>query len=235
MATRSHERPTTTAPRRTAPATTGAGRETGAAGRRRWTAAVPRSRGFLSGLLLVALGIWGGLIPFVGPYFGYEFGSDQAWDMSWNRFWLDVLPAATLVLGGLMLMAARSRVSGILGGWLALCGGAWFVVGPTVAMLWDGALGANPIGPPAGSNGVEVLELLGYFYALGAIAIALAGMALGRMSVVGVRDVEVVEGREPVADRPVAGTRTDYDPAADRDVAATEAPPRRRRLFSRTP
>ncbi len=232
MATRTYERPATTeGTRRTADAPAGPVR------RRRWTAAIPRSRGLLSGLVLVALGVWGGLIPFVGPYFGYEFGSDQAWDMSWNRFWLDVLPGAALVLGGLMLMAARSRVSGILGGWLALCGGAWFVVGPTVAMLWDGALGANPIGPPAGSNGVEVLELLGYFYALGALAIANAGMALGRMSVVGVRDLEALEGRrgyEPVGDRPTAGARAD-EPATERELATAEPAARRRRLFSRNP
>lgn len=219
MATRTHDRPTTTAPRRTAAP---AEREQTTAPRRRTTMAIPATRGFLSGLVLVLLGIWGGLIPFVGPYFGYEFGSDQTWAMSWNRFWLDVLPAAALFFGGLMLMASRNRISGILGGWLALCGGAWFVVGPTVAMLWDGAAGANPIGPPAGSNGVEVLELLGYFYALGAIAIAMAGIALGRMSVVAVRDVEAVEARR------------DYEPVADEGVAATEAPPRRRRLFRRT-
>jgi hypothetical protein len=191
MATGTYDRSRTTAPAETA---TTADTDTGRTALRRRTLAIPRSRGALSGLLLVLLGIWGGLIPFVGPYFGYEFGSDQTWAMSWNRFWLDVLPAAALFFGGLMLMVSRNRITGILGGWIALCGGAWFVAGPTVAMLWDGAAGANPIGPPAGSNGVQVLELLGYFYALGAIAMTLAGMALGRMSVVGVRDVEAVEG-----------------------------------------
>jgi hypothetical protein len=30
---------------------------------------VPRSRGVLSGLLLVLLGAWGALVPFVGPDF----------------------------------------------------------------------------------------------------------------------------------------------------------------------
>jgi hypothetical protein len=185
--------------------------------------AIQRTRGLLGGLVLVALGVWGGLIPFVGPYFGYEFGSDQTWDMSWNRLWLDVLPGAALVVGGLLLIGARNRITGILGGWIALCGGAWFVVGPTVATLWDGA---DPIGAPIGSNFVQVLELLGYFYALGALSIAIAGMALGRMSVVGVRDVEVAEAR--------AEPRTDLEPAADDDVAGDEAPTRRRRLFRRT-
>ena len=30
---------------------------------------VPRSRGAICGLLLVLLGVWGALIPLVGPYF----------------------------------------------------------------------------------------------------------------------------------------------------------------------
>jgi hypothetical protein len=212
MTTRADDRPTTT--------TTAA-----PAGRaRRWTTAVPRSRGFLSGLLLVILGVWGGLIPFVGPYFGYEFGSDQAWVMSWNRFWLDVLPAAVLVLSGLMLMGSANRVSGILGGWLGVCAGAWYVVGPTVATLWDGT---NPIGAPIGSDFVQVIELLGYFYALGAVAIAVSAMALGRMSIVGVRDVEIVEQRR-------SGEPAPATPPPGNGAAADEPPPRRRRLFGRS-
>ena len=204
MATGTQDRRTTTAPRRAMPPRRDAARTTAARPRR--TMAIPRTRGLLGGLVLVLLGAWGGLIPLVGPYFGDEFGSDQTWAMSWNRLWLDVVPGAALVLGGLMLMASRNRISGILGGWIALCGGAWFVVGPTVATLWDGGLGSNPIGAPIGSNFVQMLELLGYFYALGGIAIAIAGMALGRMSVVAVRDVEVAESR--------ADARTDVEPVA---------------------
>ena len=34
---------------------------------------VSRSRGALSGVLLVLLGIWGGLIPLVGPYVNYAY------------------------------------------------------------------------------------------------------------------------------------------------------------------
>jgi hypothetical protein len=220
MATGTYDRRPTTAPRRRIPPRRGARRSVE---RPRRTMAIPRTRGLLGGLVLVALGVWGGLIPFVGPYFGYEFGSDQTWAMSWNRLWLDVLPGAVLVLGGLMLMASRNRISGIIGGWIALCGGAWFVVGPTVATLWDGA---DPIGPPIGSNLVQVLEQLGYFYALGALAIAFAGMALGRMSVVAVRDVEIAEARR----QPV----TDTEPAAEDGVAEEPAPTRRTRLLRRT-
>src|SRR5262249_46316562 len=158
-----------------------------AAAPRRARLVIPRSRGMVSGVFLLILGLWGAVIPLVGPYFGYEFGSDQAWLVTWNRFWLDILPGVAVVVGGLILIAARNRAGGLVGGWLALVGGAWFVAGPTVAILWDtGAAGA--IGAPIGSETVRVLEFLGYFYALGAVAVALAAFALGRLSIVGVGD-----------------------------------------------
>ena len=195
----------------------------------RRTMRVPRSRGAVSGFLLVLLGIWGGLIPFVGPYFGYEFGSDQTWLVNWNRVWLDILPGAALVLGGLILLGSANRARGAFGGWLALAGGIWFVAGPTVSMLWDGTLGpANAIGQPLGSNGGQVLELLGYFYALGAVATALAAFALGRLAVVGVRDVELARDA-PAYRRPAATAPA----TADGDGIDESAPPRRRRIFSR--
>ena len=204
---------------------------------------IPRSRGAVCGLLLALLGIWGGLIAFVGPYFNYEFGSDEAWLIDWDRFWLNVLPAGALFIGGLALLASRSRMSGVFGAWLALAGGIWFVVGPTVSMLWDSSLDPSaPIGQPIGSTGVQVLELLGYFYALGAAATALAALALGRLSIVAHRDIELARERAPVRrepEPPVAERETaPAEPRAE-DRARTEAdsePTRKpllRRIFSR--
>ena len=182
----------------------GDGRTVGGSAARR----IPRSRGAISGLLLALLGIWGGLIPFVGPYFGYEFGSDETWVMTWDRFWLDVLPGAVLLIGGLLLLATRRRVSAGLGAWLAAAGGIWYVIGPAMSLLWDDTLGPQaPIGSPLGSTDVQVLELLGYFYALGALATALAAFALGRLSLVAARDVERVRGgaaEAPPEDRAAA-------------------------------
>jgi hypothetical protein len=168
---------------------------------------IPASRGMLVGALLVILGVWGALIPFVGPYFNYEFGSDSTWDISWQRAWLDIAPGAALVLGGLILIGARRRAVGVVGAWLALAGGIWFAVGPVVAMLWHGVNSAYaPIGAPLNSKNVQLLELLGYFYGLGALATAIAGFALGRLSVIGVRDVEVAAARTGAT--PPAGYRT---------------------------
>ena len=46
---------------------------------------MPRSRGAASGLLIVLLGIWGGLIPFVGPSFDYSFTPDASWHWTTGR------------------------------------------------------------------------------------------------------------------------------------------------------
>src|SRR5262249_52014882 len=46
---------------------------------------VPRSRGAVSGLLLVLLGLWGALIPLVGPYFHYAYTPDSAWTLTAGR------------------------------------------------------------------------------------------------------------------------------------------------------
>jgi len=197
---------------------------------------VPRSRGALSGLLLVFLGIWAGLIPFVGPYFNYEFASDETWLITWDRFWLCVLPAACLFLGGLMVLGSRHRVGGGFGAWLALAGGIWFVVGPATSMLWDSSLGPSaPIGAPLGSNGVQFLEYLGFFYGVGALGTALAAFALGRFSVVGVRDLEYATGAPATAAAGPAPAAVDERRAdrPDYDDDGRSRPPLRRRLFSR--
>jgi hypothetical protein len=155
---------------------------------------MPRSRGAASGLLVVLLGLWGGLIPFVGPAFGYSFTPDVSWQWTTGRLLLEVIPAAATVLGGLAMMGSSSRVSGSAGAWLAAAGGAWFVVGQWVSVLWnDGAMQAGT--PTATTDLGQVAEWLGFFLALGVVIVFLAAMALGRMSVVSVRDVRRVRER----------------------------------------
>lgn len=144
--------------------------------------AMQRRRGATIGFLLVLLGIWGAIIPFVGPYFGYMFGVTTPWFFTYDRLWLSVLPGIAVLLGGLILGPTANRASGGVGAWLALIGGIWFVIGPVISQLWQvGGLGA-PIGTPAGAQALQVAEQLGYFYGLGAVVTALAGIALGRMA-----------------------------------------------------
>jgi hypothetical protein len=146
---------------------------------------VPRSRGALSGTLLVLLGLWGGLLPFAGPYAGFGFAPDEPWVYTTDRLQLSVAPAAATVLGGLLVLAVANRAVAIAGAWLAAVGGAWFVVGGPVATLWD----VPGVGAPLGTEeGRRLAEQLAGFTGLGVIVVFLAAFALGRMSVVGVRE-----------------------------------------------
>jgi len=150
-----------------------------------------RSRGALSAVLLVLLGLWGALVPFIGPYFGYAFGSDQPWVYTTDRLWLNILPGVAVLIGGLILGPSGNRLGGGFGAWLALVGGIWFTVGPSVSQLWGPPGAAGPIGQPLGSTGLVVAEQLGYFFGLGALVTMLAAGALGRITVRSVRDVPV--------------------------------------------
>jgi hypothetical protein len=166
---------------------------------------VTRSRGMLSGLLLVLLGLWGALIPFIGPFFHYAYTPDQAWVWTWGRFWLEILPGAAAILGGLMLIGTAHRAVGVFAGWLASAAGAWFVVGPVLSRLWNPPLGSA--GRPVGGTTRQVFEQIGFFYGLGAVILFLAAQALGRFTVRSVRDVAAAETvrRTPAAER--VGTR----------------------------
>jgi hypothetical protein len=181
--------------------------------------------------VLVLLGLWAGLIPFVGPYFDYQIGTTSTWDWSLDRFWLSVLPAAATVAGGLILLYSTRRSTASLGGLLALAGGLWLVAGPTVSMLWND--GAPATGAAIGDNGTRVLEWLGFFYGTGALITMFSAYALGFLAALPVTGEAVpptVEEREPVP-----------APAPDRDEAATrsrtepEPARRRRRLLPRRP
>jgi hypothetical protein len=189
------------------------------------TRRLPRTTGALSGLLVILLGIWGGLIPFVGPYFHYAFGSYKTWHYTSERLWLCIVPGAVAVIGGLLLLRSSRRSSGLLGGWLGIAAGAWFAIGPAISLLWHSA--GNPIGAPMGNHTRQAIEWLGYFSGLGVVIAALSAFAMGRYisrprvveeaAITG--DEAVAEHEERVAERdaPVGAT------AAGGAVAAHEA------------
>ena len=150
-----------------------------------------RSRGAMSGFLLILLGAWGALIPFVGPYFDFAFSPDRAWAWTNARGWLEVLPGAVAVVGGLLLLVSRNRATAMLGA----IAGAWFVVGRAAA----GLVGIGDAGAPVATTEAKSVALeLAYFYGLGALVVFVAAAAVGRISVRSVRDVEYVDS--PVAD-----------------------------------
>ncbi|MGV0792447.1 hypothetical protein [Mycolicibacterium sp. XJ1819] len=176
-----------------------------------------RSRGAMSGFLLILLGLWGALIPFVGPYFDFAFNSDAAWTWTTARGWLEVLPGAAVALGGLLLLVSGNRATAMLGGWLAVAGGAWFVVGRALA----GPLGIGEVGAPVAATEAKAIALdLAYFSGLGALIVFLGALALGRISVRSVRDIEFVDS--PVAHTTATTTSDATDTARVTDPDATD-------------
>jgi hypothetical protein len=94
----------------------------------------------LGGVVTILIGIWGGLIPFIGPSFGYSADGATAWEMTSAHLWLAVIPGAVAFVAGLvMLLVAPRTVAGsertglVLGGLVSLAAGAWFVIG---ALAW---------------------------------------------------------------------------------------------------
>jgi hypothetical protein len=185
---------------------------------------VPRSRGALSGALLVLLGLWGGLIAFVGPYFHFAYTPGTAWTYTSGRLWLEILPGAATVLGGLILLLSRVRPVAMFGAWLAAVAGAWFAVGRVLSPVWN-SHGSVALGTPVGGTVTRALVELSYFTGLGVIIVFLAALSLGRLTVIGVRDARLSEraAEEEVPVTEPAAPATDpvgYERAAgDRSVS----------------
>lgn len=177
---------------------------------------MPRSRGAISGLILVLLGAWGALIPFVGPRFNFAYTPDTDWAWSSARGWLEVLPGAATVIGGVLLIFAGNRIAAMLGGWLAVLAGAWFVVGAQVAPL----LGIGSAGDPIAATDRKRAALeVSYFSGLGALIIFVGGVVLARTAVRLARDVEPVGYAEPAqpaeSQVPEAAAEPAYVPALE--------------------
>jgi hypothetical protein len=191
---------------------------------------IPRTRGALSGLLLIVLGAWAGVVAFIAPYFdlAYTPAPNSAWYWTAARGYLEVAPGAAAFLGGLLLLMSASRATTSFGGWLAAVGGAWLVVGPSLAGFAGIGIG---VPDPTSSTGARAAEQLLFFYGVGAAILFVAAGALGRLSVHSVRDVRAAERRAAAEEAALAEGRRlaeeqavrDREAAAarDRDAAAT--------------
>jgi len=179
-----------------------------------------RTTGAGAGLLVLVLGLWAGFISFVGPYFHYGFSPDTTWHFTLDRLWLNILPAAAVVLGGLLMIGAVTRSAGVFGSWLALLGGVWLLLGPSASLFWShtapGVLQSG-IGTPLGGHDRVAAEMIGVFYGVGALVTMMSAFAVGRFALAA-----------PVAAGAAAGTAA----AVDRG-APEEAAPRRRGLIRR--
>lgn len=151
---------------------------------------IARRRGAVVGLVLVALGAWGALVPFVGPYFSYAYTPDSAWRWTASRGWLEVVPGVVTALGGALVLTSGRRVSALLGAWLAVAAGGWFVLGT----VFEPVLHTGNVGRPAGSHAtLRLVETLGLFSGLGVLIVLVAATALGRLSVRSLADIHLAQ------------------------------------------
>lgn len=182
---------------------------------------VPRSRGAVSGILLVLLGAWGGLIAFIGPYFHYAYTPASPWTYTTGRLWLEILPGVGTLVGGLVVLISTLRPIALLGAWVAALSGAWFAVGSIATPLWVHSGAASP-GAPTGGSVARAVEQLGFFIGLGVVIVYVASVALGKLTVLAARDVQ-----RPVSSRPVAAVkpiRTTTVPTSQASTSTARTP-----------
>ncbi|WP_428340252.1 hypothetical protein [Mycobacterium sp.] len=196
---------------------------------------MPRSRGAVSGLLLLVLGVWGALIPFIGPYFHFAYEPGQAWVWNTARAWLEVLPGAVTAAGGFLVLISGNRATAMFGGWLAVIAGAWFVVGRTLAST----LRLGDVGQPIAATDAKRAAIeIASFSGLGAFIVFIGGAVLARVTI---RTAKDVEWSQRAAELSTGAASDTFDAFAEsaRTEVLTPAPRRHRReskggLFRRT-
>ena len=175
---------------------------------------VPWTRGATSGALLLILGAWAALAPFIGPYLNlaYTPAPNTTWHWTAARGWFEVAPGATAFAGGLLLLLSTNRAVVIAGSWLGIAAGGWLIVGPSLADVLNQSIGTPD---PASGTRRQALEALSFFYAIGAVILFLAAAALGRLTVRSIRDAAIAEQR---------AAQADPDPEPDSATELYEAP-----------
>lgn len=130
-------------------------------------------RMWLSASLVVLLGVGVALTPFALPALDSDLGMGgvPAWEWTEARAVRHVAPAGAIVVGGLLLLAAR-RWLRVVGGLLAAAGGVWVTIAPVVL----GKVTAEEL--PAT---VDVVRRLSHHFGAGALVVLVAGFLLGRL------------------------------------------------------
>jgi hypothetical protein len=168
----------------------------------------------MTGLLLMLLGAWGAIVPFIGHYWGYGFSPYDTWHWTAARWWLEVLPGIGAFVAGFLISVTANRMTAVLAGWLGMASGAWFVLGTTFNSMWS----AGNIGVPDGNQTLVVWEHVGMFAGLGVVIVALSAFALGRFSVIAWAD-RVVHDESVMHDESVLN---DEGGLRDEEAAPTE-------------
>lgn len=145
-----------------------------------------------TGLIIMVLGAWAGILPYVGPLFGYRMDNTSAWTWTTPHWELNLAAGALVFLGGMFILFGW-RPTAVFGGWLSLIGGAWIVVGPMFATLWLHGQDQTRV---ASATWQSAMRPLGYHYGTGLVIVALSAWVIGRRVLV---TRPVAEGYAPMA------------------------------------
>lgn len=212
---------------------------------RRWprlTIVRPAGLGFV-GLSIVLFGAWAGIVGYVGPDFGYNATTKVAWSWTTTNWLLHLLPGAVALVAGLMVLSeARALIAsrGLLAmaGTLTIAAGAWLVIGPVAAHVFE----SSPVYGPSTASLAALANKVGADLGPGLLLAAFGAMSLN--SSVPEREVGLsraarpgpetattaVSGQEPIiatapaATAPAATVPAGTAPAGTSGPAAT-APP----------
>jgi hypothetical protein len=182
----------------------------------------------MAGLLLVVLGAWAGILPYVGPLFGYRIDTAGSFVWTTPHWELNLAPGIAAIVAGLVILGG-SWAAARLAAWLGMAAGAWLVLGPLFASLWLGGAAQTRV---ASSTLSAAWVPLGYHYGTGLVIVALAAFAYGRavsprLLETGAGDVRRRRGATTgessgayPAD-PAGGRRGVSDPAATQNLGTT--------------
>jgi hypothetical protein len=132
------------------------------------------------GVVVIAVSVWGGIVPFVGPTFDFDMGSTtRSWVWTQSHWTLHLAPAVLGIAAGLMLLLPDSAAAKRTGAFLTLVAGGWFVLGPTLAPLWQhGGVTTSGSDGVTGSRTQRVLEGVGYHNGTGVTLMLLGAVTL---------------------------------------------------------
>jgi hypothetical protein len=144
--------------------------------------AAPGTGPGLLGLLVLLLGAWGGIVPFVGPLFGYRSTGSGSFAWTAPHVFLYLIPGAVAMFFALVLMGsaterrARFSLSKELAALVVIACGAWFVLGPAV---WPIFSSSAAFGHATGAL-ARFVNFLGYNLGPGLLLAVFGAMALVR-------------------------------------------------------
>jgi hypothetical protein len=154
----------------------------------------------LLAVMIALVGVWSGIVPYVGGLFGFGLGDAPAWHWTVQRALLDLVPGGAALLAALLLLGmlpalamGTGRLVAVLALVLVMLAGSWLVLGPSAYLAIAPGSG---VPAPHGSPGWVFIQLVGYHYGPGLVLVAFGAGALGLLPRGGITRRRVVAWSE---------------------------------------